>query len=655
MAATGDDADRPTGGIGTFPGVTPAPRPHGRVRRAAGQGIAVGLAGALVLAVAGCGDERAVGDWWQVPPTNITFPVPWAGTGPGGRPAAGIEAAGIAVRAADEPTFEVNLGDIRAKGAGAQWEASTASAATVATLFTGADPASLSIGYTITGPIDGPSGGAALTVGTIAAIRGDALRPRVVMTGTIAPDGTVGRVGLVPQKLRAAAKDGYRVFLIPVGTQVSFDQATGATVNVKALGRSLGVTVRTVRDINEAYAAFTGKTIAPPVARAAVLTPRARATAVATTRRTLQAARGDLRRTAALVPAAQRALLAAELDEAQRALEGGRPGDAYGRVVDATYRIGRISARARVREMARAEGIDAVRTAITADVRAVLAQADTLVERQSDPAGLRVEQWLSLPSAMGWAVYAQGVLQAMDTALSAPPAIPDEAARLARLADMAAVLEDQRASVDRFGPDAVAMVRASPSRTTVPEDVATRFMDGYSTFLSRAGSNSKALYMTQKAGLDTATMDATDIYPVLVALGDEAEDAAMSATSLRQAITQSAYATTYYVLGTTLVSGDAYGLTGFGLGEEAGRAFTPELLRNAVESGEDLIDGWTAFLQWSGQNMGYPLWQRDWSMGIYEALRGTRREESGATIALNEVWYAVMNNLMVRAASLNLG
>jgi hypothetical protein len=53
--------------------------------------------------------------------------------------------------------------------------------------------------------------------------------------------------------------------------------------------------------------------------------------------------------------------------------------------------------------------------------------------------------------------------------------------------------------------------------------------------------------------------------------------------------------------------------------------------------------------------MSYPVWQREWSKSIYGALRGTPREESGARIALNEIWYAVMNNLMVRSASLNLG
>jgi len=77
------------------------------------------------------------------------------------------------------------------------------------------------------------------------------------------------------------------------------------------------------------------------------------------------------------------------------------------------------------------------------------------------------------------------------------------------------------------------------------------------------------------------------------------------------------------VPGATLVSGSAYGVSGFGLGEETSRASQRDLLGNAVESGEEVIREWTAFLQWTGRNMGYPVWQRQWSGGIYEALKGT--------------------------------
>jgi len=59
-----------------------------------------------------------------------------------------------------------------------------------------------------------------------------------------------------------------------------------------------------------------------------------------------------------------------------------------------------------------------------------------------------VEQWLTLPSAMGWVVYSHAVLQAAD---------------------------------------------AARSRTTVSEEQATEFMSG-PAFAARAGSASRALH-----------------------------------------------------------------------------------------------------------------------------------------------------------------
>ena len=615
--------------------------------------------GATVLMASGCGPAQQAGAWWQIPRTKITFPVLWAASGEFGKVSAGIEPAVILAETTGEPTFEVNLGDITTKGAGAQWLAATASAATLATLYTGADPATLTLGYDITGPIDGPSGGAALTLGTIAAIRGDTVRPKVVMTGTILPDGTIGRVGLVPAKVAAAAKDGFTLVLIPVGNRMSVDSASGKVVDVIALGRTLGLTVRTVHDINEAYRDFTGETIAPPAARPAGLSPEARAVAVATTRRTLAAAQASFVRNRSLIPQRARAGIAADLGSARSAMAAGRAGEAYGWAVEALYRIGGASGGARVTTLAREEGVAAARTALAGDVASLLARANTQFQQQSNPAGLRVEQWLTLPSAMGWVVYAQAVLQAAGTALKQPVVGVGKAKQIAQLADIARDVEGERLALEHLGPDAIAVVRAASSRTAVPEEQATAFMSGYSTFLARAGGANRVLYEALSKAPGT-TGGGTGSYEVLAALRDEVEGAMAEAGSLQEAIQQSAYATTYYVLGTTLASGDAYGfsdstITDAGFDKDAQSAYERELLRNAVEGGEQTIAEWTAFLQWNGENMSYPVWQREWSTGIYRALRGTPREESGARLALNEIWYAVMNNLMIRSASLNLG
>jgi uncharacterized protein len=48
--------------------------------------------------------------------------------------------------------------------------------------------------------VDGPSAGAAITAIVIAAIKGERLSNRVFITGTIMPDGSIGKVGGIAEK-----------------------------------------------------------------------------------------------------------------------------------------------------------------------------------------------------------------------------------------------------------------------------------------------------------------------------------------------------------------------------------------------------------------------------------------------------------------------
>ena len=65
--------------------------------------------------------------------------------------------------------------------------------------------------------VSGPSAGAALAIGTIAELQGLELNPDVMITGSIKPDGTIGKVGGVLEKLKAVREAGAKVFLVPVG------------------------------------------------------------------------------------------------------------------------------------------------------------------------------------------------------------------------------------------------------------------------------------------------------------------------------------------------------------------------------------------------------------------------------------------------------
>lgn len=63
--------------------------------------------------------------------------------------------------------------------------------------------------------IEGGSAGAALTAATIAALQNKTIRPDVVISGTINHDGTIGPVGEILAKAKAAKAGNASVFLVP--------------------------------------------------------------------------------------------------------------------------------------------------------------------------------------------------------------------------------------------------------------------------------------------------------------------------------------------------------------------------------------------------------------------------------------------------------
>ncbi len=127
--------------------------------------------------------------------------------------------------------------------------------------------------------IGGPSAGGTMTVGIIAALKGWKLRPDVMMTGMINPDGTIGPVGGILEKASAAAEAGMKIFLIPQGQQIQMVQETknrtigGITeilsvtkrVNVTAYAaQRWGLKVIPISTIYQAVYYFTGHRLPQP-------------------------------------------------------------------------------------------------------------------------------------------------------------------------------------------------------------------------------------------------------------------------------------------------------------------------------------------------------------------------------------------------------
>lgn len=65
--------------------------------------------------------------------------------------------------------------------------------------------------------LDGPSAGAAITLTIIAGVLNKTTNSKILITGTIELDGSVGPVGGIKEKGTAAASSGASVFLVPFG------------------------------------------------------------------------------------------------------------------------------------------------------------------------------------------------------------------------------------------------------------------------------------------------------------------------------------------------------------------------------------------------------------------------------------------------------
>jgi ATP-dependent Lon protease len=91
-------------------------------------------------------------------------------------------------------------------------------------------------------PKEGPSAGLAFVTGIVSALIGKAVKPGYAMTGEVALHGEVGPVGSIPHKIRAAARAGRKLVVVP--------QANAA--EAQAVGAEVGVEVRPVSTIAEA-------------------------------------------------------------------------------------------------------------------------------------------------------------------------------------------------------------------------------------------------------------------------------------------------------------------------------------------------------------------------------------------------------------------
>ncbi len=148
-------------------------------------------------------------------------------------------------------------------GASTQLRASIWQSVLVAGLMRNDDLTGINVSFTIRGRIDGPSAGGVCCVAMLSAIDGRSVPNDFAFTGTILPDGTIGAVGGVVEKIHAVKRAGRQRVVLPQFLRIETDLNTRASVDVVRLCESLGIERVPVSTIDEAYGRIHRLDIAP--------------------------------------------------------------------------------------------------------------------------------------------------------------------------------------------------------------------------------------------------------------------------------------------------------------------------------------------------------------------------------------------------------
>lgn len=162
-------------------------------------------------------------------------------------------------------TVRVGIFEDTAGGLGPSWRTGVWMAAFVATSALGKDLTDFRFTAEATGHVDGASGSGLMAAGYLASMLGVAVDPTATMTGIINPDGTIGPVGGIPQKLDAAIAAGKRRVGYPIGLGQAQDLATGEPVDVEARAQAAGATAVEVADVYGALELLTGTRLPRPL------------------------------------------------------------------------------------------------------------------------------------------------------------------------------------------------------------------------------------------------------------------------------------------------------------------------------------------------------------------------------------------------------
>ncbi len=161
-------------------------------------------------------------------------------------------------RTKENKPLRIMIADDTPNGSGKAIHSSVWLAAVTAAMLRNDTMHGTTISVEFSGNVDGPSAGGVTCLAILSAMDGLPLPNDFAMTGTILPDGTIGVVGGVPEKMRAAAKAGKKRIFIPAFLRFE-KNAKGGNVDLQRLADELKVKLYRVENIGEAYAVLHGK------------------------------------------------------------------------------------------------------------------------------------------------------------------------------------------------------------------------------------------------------------------------------------------------------------------------------------------------------------------------------------------------------------
>ena len=211
----------------------------------------VGGVGVIISSIIMAADNTSL----PVKTTDLTLPVLTVSQGEDGKWSGKLIDLDLTVsRKPNNRPMLVAIAEDRPSGVGEQFRAAMWSAASAVAFERGDPLRGCKLELTSQEAIDGPSAGAMITFGIMSALDGNVMTNDFAFTGTILPNGSVGYVGGVVQKIEAAKAAGKKRVFVPAYYRAEKDLNTGEVVDLKEKCQTLGLQFVPVSNIRQAYA-----------------------------------------------------------------------------------------------------------------------------------------------------------------------------------------------------------------------------------------------------------------------------------------------------------------------------------------------------------------------------------------------------------------